>query len=107
MQKGDPDNAIVALNKAVSHNNKFIQAYASLASAYFMKGEFDKSIEAAEKAISLEPNFAVAYHNLSLALYEKGEHQKAIENSDKAMALGYEVPSNFLKELSQYRSTDS
>jgi tetratricopeptide (TPR) repeat protein len=107
LQKGDPDNAIVALNKAVSHNNKFIQAYASLASAYFMKGEFDKSIEAAEKAISLEPNFAVAYHNLSLALYEKGEHQKAIENSDKAMALGYEVPSNFLKELSQYRSTDS
>jgi tetratricopeptide (TPR) repeat protein len=103
LQQGEPEAALEHLKKAVSLNPKFIQAYSSLASAYFMLGRLDECIAAAKKALALEPTFAVAHNNLALAYFEQGAYKEAVAHCDKAVEYGFEVNPEFLKELEPYR----
>jgi tetratricopeptide (TPR) repeat protein len=103
MQLGNIDEAIPALEKAVRWNQKFLQAYTTLANAYLAKGRIEESIETNLKVIGMEPNFPVAYNNLAIAYLENGEFELAIENADKAVELGYEVAPQILEELNTHR----
>lgn len=97
------DKAIKNLKKAIIHNKNFVQAYATLGTAYFMKGLIKEGIKANLEAIGVMPEFPVAHNNLAVAYLEIKEYDKAIEHCDKAVALGFEVARELLDELNPFR----
>jgi len=97
------DKAVNNLKKAIIHNKNFVQAYATLGTAYFMKGLVREGIEANLEAIKIAPDFPVAHNNLAVGYLEAGEFDKAIAHCDKAEALGYRVPEKLKEELSPHR----
>ena len=99
LQRGEPDKAITALNKALKWDPNFVQAQNALATAYYMKGNFKACEEQCLAIIKKEPAFAPAWNNLALAYFDQGEHAKAKEAAETAKALGFEVPEGFLEEL--------
>jgi len=97
------DKAIKNLKKAIIHNKKFIQAYTTLGTAYFMKGLVQEGIKANLEAVALEPDFPVAHNNLAVAYLEIEDYEKAIMHSDKAIELGFEVAQELKDELEPHR----
>ncbi|MDY0375054.1 MAG: tetratricopeptide repeat protein [Desulfobacterium sp.] len=98
------DQAIKNLRKAIIHNANFVQAFATLGSAYYMKGLIDEGIEANLEAVKIQPEFPVAHNNLAVGYLERKEYAKAIEHCDRAIALGYDVPEGLKQELALHRS---
>ncbi len=99
------EEAIKNLQKAVVFNPKFVQAFTTLGTAYFMKGLIDEGIAANLKAVSIEPNFPIAHNNLAVAYLEKGEYDKSIKHCDIAEELGFDVLDQLKKELEPHRKT--
>ncbi len=97
------DSAIKNLQKAIVHNSQFVQAYATLGNAYYMKGLIDEGIEANLKALEVQPGFPIAHNNLAVGYLQKGEYEKAAEHCQKAEDLGYEVPEQLKQELAANR----
>lgn len=97
------DKAIKNLRKAIVHNQKFVQAYATLGTAYFMKGLVSEGIKANLQAIAVEPKFPIAHNNLAVAYLETEEYEKAIVHCDEALSLGFEVAPALLEELAPHR----
>ena len=100
---GNVDDAIVSLKRATHFNFRYVQAFASLATAHLMKGEVEESIDASQQALKIEPDFPIAHNNLGIAYMERGDFAKAIEHIDRAAALGYDVAPQILDELKPYR----
>lgn len=98
------DQAIKNLKKAIIHNAKFVQAYATLGSAYYMKGLIDEGIAANLEAIKIHPDFPIAHNNLAVGYLQKGEYGKAIDHCDRAEAMGFEVVPDLKKELALHRN---
>lgn len=99
LQRGEPDKAITALNKALKWDPNFVQAQNALATAYFMKGDFKACEEQCLAIIKKEPAFAPAWNNLALAYFDQGENAKAKEAAETAQKLGFDVSEGFLEEL--------
>ncbi|MBC8438932.1 MAG: tetratricopeptide repeat protein [Deltaproteobacteria bacterium] len=97
------DKAIKNLKKAIIHNKNFVQAYATLGTAYFMKGLVQEGIKANLQAIKVQPEFPVAHNNLAVAYLQSKEFDKAIAHCDKAEELGYPVPQELKNELAPHR----
>ncbi|MCP3943875.1 MAG: tetratricopeptide repeat protein [Desulfobacteraceae bacterium] len=97
------DKAIKNLRKAIIHNQKFIQAYTTLGTAYFMKGLVSEGIKANLEALAVEPKFPVAHNNLAVAYLEAEQFDKAIVHCDEAVNLGFEVAPQLLDELAPHR----
>ncbi|MCK5542569.1 MAG: tetratricopeptide repeat protein [Desulfobacterales bacterium] len=97
------DEAIKMLQKAIIHNSKFVQAFTTLGTAYFMKGLIEEAVEANKKAITIEPDFPIAHNNLAVAYFELKDYKKALEHCDKASRLGYDVPKELIAELDPHR----
>jgi len=98
------DKAIKNLKKAIIHNKKFVQAYTTLGTAYFMKGLVEEGIQANLEAVAMQPEFPIAHNNLAVAYLETKEYDKAIQHCDEATKLGFEVATELLAELEPYRS---
>lgn len=99
LQRGEPDKAITALNKALKWDPKFVQAKNALATAYYMKGDFAVSEKICTELLQAEPGFAPAWNNLALARFDLGNYTGAAEAVQKAQELGFDVPQGFLEEL--------
>ncbi|MBT3387750.1 MAG: tetratricopeptide repeat protein [Desulfobacula sp.] len=97
------DKAIKNLKKAITHNKNFVQAYATLGTAYFMKGLVPEGIKANIEALKVQPEFPIAHNNLSVAYLETGEFDKALFHCDKAEELGFEVAQELKEELAPHR----
>ncbi len=97
------DKAIKNLKKAIIHNKHFVQAYATLGTAYFMKGLVPEGIKANLEALNVQPEFPIAHNNLAVAYLETGEFDKAIVHCDKAEELGFEVARELKDELAPHR----
>lgn len=98
------DKAIKNLKKAIIYNKKFVQAYTTLGTAYFMKGLVKEGITANLEAIAIQPEFPVAHNNLAVAYLEIKKFDKAISHCDKALELGFEVAQELKDELAPYRN---
>lgn len=103
LQRGEADEAIKALEKALRWDPEFVQARSTLASALFMKGDYEGCIEHCNTVLRKQPSFGPAWNNLSLAHFEKGEFARAVECADKALESGYDVPEAYLRDLAAYR----
>ncbi len=99
------DKAIKHLKKAIIHNKKFIQAYTTLGTAYFMKGLVQEGIKANLEAIAMAPDFPIAHNNLAVAYLEIEDFEKAITHCDKAKEFGFEVAEQLLEELAPHRKS--
>lgn len=97
------DKAIKHLKKAIIHNKYFVQAYATLGTAYYMKGLHTEGVKANLEAVQVQPEFPVAHNNLAVGFLELKEFQKAIYHCDKARELGYGVAPQLLEELAPHR----
>ncbi len=97
------DKAIKHLKKAIIHNKNFVQAYATLGTAYFMKGLHAEGVKANQEAVQIQPEFPVAHNNLAVGFLELKDFPKAIYHCDKARELGYEVAPQLLEELAPHR----
>lgn len=99
------DKAIKNLKKAIIHNKKFVQAYTTLGTAYFMKGLVKEGIKANLEAVDVAPEFPIAHNNLAVAYLEIKDYEKAVFHCDKAESLGYEVAQELKDELAPHRKS--
>ncbi|MCK5312244.1 MAG: tetratricopeptide repeat protein [Desulfobacteraceae bacterium] len=97
------DEAIKMLKKAIVHNSKFVQAFTTLGTAYFMKGLIKEAIEANKEAVKIQPDFPIAHNNLAVAYLELKDYKKALEHCDKAVEFGYDIPEELIAELEPHR----
>jgi tetratricopeptide (TPR) repeat protein len=97
------DKAIKHLKKAIIHNKYFVQAYATLGTAYYMKGLYEEGVQANLEAVHIQPEFPIAHNNLAVGYLELGDYQKAVSHCDRAQEQGYDVSPKLLEELAPHR----
>lgn len=62
---------------------------------------YDRAISEFDALLENNPHNARAYYERGLVYYNKGEYDKARQDVRKAQGLGYEVPAEFLRLLSE------
>jgi len=88
IKKGNFDQAILDINKAIELNPNDAMAYEIRGSAYQQgKGNYDQAILDFSKAIELNPNDAGAYEIRGSAYQGKGNHDQAILDYTKAIEI--------------------
>ncbi|MBI2556833.1 MAG: tetratricopeptide repeat protein [Planctomycetes bacterium] len=70
MRKGLYEKAIQECLKAVKYNNRYIDAYYNLGTAYFNNKQLDQALEITNLVLSIDPNHRDAYELLNL-IYEQ------------------------------------
>ena len=83
----DPDKVLEYLNKAISLDLNYADAYNNRGNAWANKGNHDRAISDYNKAIELNPGNADAYNNRGTAWGRKGNHDRAISDFNKAIEL--------------------
>ena len=86
-QRGELDEAINHLQKALELKPDLAEAHNNLGNALRQRGEPDEAMADFTRALQLEPNNAPAYANLASALLEKGQTKEAIAQFQKALQL--------------------
>jgi tetratricopeptide (TPR) repeat protein len=95
--RGDPDQAIELIGKAVAAVPNFAQGHSNLGNALRAAGRFADACASYRRAITLRPDFAAAHSNLGLALCEQGHFVDAVASCQCAIGLdprGVEVHTN-------------
>ena len=95
--RGDPDQAIELIGKAVAAVPNFAQGHSNLGNALRAAGRFADACASYRRAITLRPDFAAAHSNLGLALCEQGHFVAAVASCQRAIGLdprGAEVHTN-------------
>ena len=89
LKKGDDDEAIGNLKRAIDLNSKNATAYYNLGVVYLNKKEYDKAIDNFNQAITFNSEDANSYHNLGCAYFMKDpqELNQAYCNYKQALAL--------------------
>jgi tetratricopeptide (TPR) repeat protein len=83
----DTDKALEYLNKAISLDSNYANAYGNRGLAWADKGNYDHAISDYNKVIELNPGLANAYYNRGNAWADKGNHDRAISDFSKALEL--------------------
>ena len=84
---GQPDKAIEAYSRAITHSPSNATAYINRSIAYFSKGVYDRAIADCNKAIELNSDNATAYNNRGTIYLSKGIYDLAIADCNKAIEL--------------------
>ena len=71
------DEAIEALNKAISIKPDYAEAYYNLGNTFREKGKLNRAIETYTKAVSIKLDYAEAYNNMGIALADQGKPEEA------------------------------
>jgi len=67
----------------------------------FQADRYDRAISEFNKVLEKNPRDARAYYERGLVYYNKGEYDKAWQDVHKAQSLGYHVPPEFIRLLSE------
>ena len=86
-QRGDLDDAITHLQRAIEIQPTFAEAYNNLGNALRQQGQLDAAIARFRQALQLETNNAPAFANLGSALLDQGHVSDAIAQFNKAREL--------------------
>ena len=62
---------------------------------------YDQAISEFDRVLEKNPRDGRTYYERGLVYYNKGEYDKAWQDVNKAQSLGYQVPPEFLKLLSE------
>jgi tetratricopeptide (TPR) repeat protein len=99
LKRGQYDNAISDLNKALEINPRYDEAYYNRGNAYFSKNQHDRAIADYSNALDINPRYAKAYYDRGVAYYFKGEYEKSWADIRRAQNLAYQIPPQFLERL--------
>jgi len=83
----DPNKALEYLNKAISLDPKYGDAYNNRGLVWLDKGDYDRAMADYTKAIELDPRDSTAYDNRGNIWYDKGDYYRAIADYTKAIEL--------------------
>jgi len=86
-QKGQFDQAIVALSKSIGLDPKQQWLYINRSTVWNAKGETDRAIADLDAAIRLDPKQAVPYNNRCWVWTAKGELDNALADCNQALEL--------------------
>ena len=95
LKKGQLDEAISDLNKAVELNPLDAGAYFYRGNAYYKKGQFDEAVSDYGKAIELNPRYTNAYFSRGLHYLNKEDYKKAISDYNKAIKITPDNPAAY------------
>jgi tetratricopeptide (TPR) repeat protein len=84
-QRGQFDQAIAILERALKSNLFSAETYNNLATAYMQKGMLDKAEELLQTALQINPEYYFAYLNLGLLYLTKGQYEAAADNLERAL----------------------
>ncbi|MGZ3159326.1 MAG: tetratricopeptide repeat protein, partial [Burkholderiaceae bacterium] len=86
-QMGQPDKAIIYLEKSVVHKQKFGPFHHNLGSVYQDIGNTDAAIAAYRMALKCKPKLADTHHNLGKLFQAKGDNQAARQSYAHALRI--------------------
>ena len=109
IRKGQLDEALVHLQKALEIYPNFLEAHNSLGEALLRKGQVDEAVAQYREALEINPHYVDAHYNLGNALLQKGQLDEAIAQLQKALEFNSEdadVRSNLGNALLQKGQLD-
>jgi tetratricopeptide (TPR) repeat protein len=107
-KKGDFQGAIADLDKAITINPQYAEAYNNRGLTYKALKDYQKAIADYDKAIALNPKLALAYTNRGMIYHALKEYPKAIADLDQAIAINanhiyaYNSRGNIYADLKDY-----
>jgi len=87
LEKGQVDEAIAELQKALEINPNYAGAHSNLGNALLHEKREDEAIIECQKALEIDPNIAQADYNLGNALFQKGQADEAMAHYQKALEI--------------------
>ncbi len=99
MGKGQFDQAISDISKALEIDPMNAMAYVNRGVAYVNKGQYDLAISDYNKALEINSGYAVAYFSRGVAHYFKREFESSWKDFQKAQGLGFQIDPKFLENL--------
>ena len=91
-QKGDMENALKCMKRAVELKPTSAEALVNLAVCYGMMDNYEKNIETLNKMLSLYPNSTIALQNMVITYQRLGNKAKVAEYQKQIDALNGGVP---------------
>ena len=85
--RGRPDDAIAACDRAIALKPNMAAAHNTLGNALRDKGRLDEAIAACSRAIALKPDMAEAHSSLGNILRDSGRPDEAVAACTRAIAL--------------------
>ena len=83
-QRGQFDEAITVLERALTRDPFSAEAFNTLATAYMQKRVFDKAEELLHTSLSIRPGYAIAQANLGLLYVLQQKYEPAVEQFEAA-----------------------
>ncbi len=99
--KGELDEAISKLDRAVLLSPGYAPVYNERGFAYYRDGSYELAVSDFNKAVEIEPDFTDAYYNRGITYYLDHQYKKALADIEKAQALGRRVDANFMRDFKQ------
>ena len=87
IQKGDFNQAILYLNKAIELDPTDPVLYSNRGAAYATKGRNDQAISDWTKALDINPKYSSAYYNRGRTFCVMKQYDKAISDLDKVLEI--------------------
>ena len=99
------DKAKISLNKAVSLNQQYVEAYNNLGIVYNNLGDLEEAIKNFSLSVKLKHDYSNGYNNLGSAYDDLGKDNEAIENYSKALKFNpthSEAQTNLIHKLTHF-----
>jgi len=85
LQKGETDEAVAALKRALKIYPDYPEASNNLGAAMIRAGRLDEAVIDFQKTLAIDPDYASAYYNLGRVMLQKGQLDNAIADYQKAL----------------------
>jgi tetratricopeptide (TPR) repeat protein len=86
-EKGQLDEAVQLLQRALEINPQYAESYSNLGLTLFRQGRVDEAIANYQKALEMIPRSFVTHTDLGTALFQKGKVESSIVEYEKALAI--------------------
>jgi Flp pilus assembly protein TadD len=92
-QRGQFDQAILELEKALKNDPFSAETYNNLATAFMQKGQMEKAEELLNTSLQISPDYRVAFLNLGLLNLTRGRYDAAVDYLERAIEQAPNDPS--------------
>lgn len=86
-EKGQVEEGMAHLQKALEIYPNFVEALGNLSVVVSRQGQIDQAIAYARRAVEINPNYATGHEDLGVALFEKGQIDDAMAQFQQALAI--------------------
>jgi tetratricopeptide (TPR) repeat protein len=102
-QKGQYEQAVELINKAIAANCSIPEFYNNIGLAFDEQGQYTAAIENYRRALKLKPDYVEAYNNLGITLRVRGEFTEAIECYRRAIQIRPDLAELYCNLADVYR----